>query len=117
METWKNTATKLTGGVIALLLMLGAIPASAQSIGTILGVVKDTSGAVVPQAALTITNLETGLSRTVPSGADGAFRAPALPVGRYDLRIDRPGSPSDHRSGTALSEFAYANPPSQLAQF
>jgi phosphatidylglycerophosphate synthase/putative flippase GtrA len=36
---------------------------------------------------------------------------------RYELRIDRPGSPSDHRSGTALSEFAYANPPSHLAQF
>ena len=36
---------------------------------------------------------------------------------RYELRIDRPGSPPEHRSGAALSEFAYANPPSQLAQF
>src|SRR5438067_136143 len=36
---------------------------------------------------------------------------------RYELRIDRPGSPAEHRTGAALSEFAYANPPSQLAQF
>jgi hypothetical protein len=36
---------------------------------------------------------------------------------RYELRIDRPGEPADHRSGTALSEFAYANPPSTVAQF
>jgi hypothetical protein len=36
---------------------------------------------------------------------------------RYELRIDRPGAPADHRSGTALSEFAYANPPSTVAQF
>src|SRR6266852_2525171 len=38
--------------VIALLLMLGAIPALAQSTGTILGVVKDTSGAVVPESRI-----------------------------------------------------------------
>jgi hypothetical protein len=36
---------------------------------------------------------------------------------RYDLRIERPDAPTDHRSGTALSEFAYANPPAQVAQF
>jgi phosphatidylglycerophosphate synthase/putative flippase GtrA len=36
---------------------------------------------------------------------------------RYELRIDRPGAPTDHRTGAALSEFAYANPPSKLAQF
>src|SRR5713226_1493191 len=104
METWKNIANdgKLAGGVIALLLTLGAVPGSAQSIGTILGVVKDTSGAVVPQAALTITNLETGLSRTVPSGADGAFRAPALPVGRYDLRIEKTGFRTEVQRGLIL---------------
>src|SRR5438067_1679516 len=35
----------------------------------------------------------------------------------YELHIERPGSPAEHRTGAALSEFAYANPPSQLAQF
>src|SRR6266446_809422 len=104
METWKNIANdgKLAAGVIALLLMLGAMPASAQSIGTILGVVKDNSGAVVPEATVTITNNETGLSRTVPSSADGAFRAPALPVGRYDLRIEKTGFRTEVQRGLTL---------------
>ena len=105
MKAWKNIADnvgKLAGGVIALLLMLGAIPASAQSAGTILGVVKDASGAVVPEATVTITNIETGLSRTVPSGADGAFRAPALPVGRYDLRIEKTGFRTEVQRGMIL---------------
>src|SRR6267142_5034905 len=35
----------------------------------------------------------------------------------YDLRIERPGAAPDYRGGTALSEFAYANPPSTVAQF
>jgi hypothetical protein len=88
--------------IMALLLMLGVIPASAQSSGTILGVVKDTSGAVVPEATVTIANIETGLSRTVPSGADGAFRAPALPVGRYDLRIEKTGFNAEVQRGLIL---------------
>ena len=102
METWKNTATKLTGGVVALLLTLGAMPASAQSTGTILGVVKDNSGAVVPEATIAITNIETSLSRTVPSSVDGAFRAPALPVGRYDLRIEKTGFRTEVQRGLIL---------------
>jgi hypothetical protein len=104
MEAWKNIADsgRLAWAVVALLLMLGAIPASAQSTGTILGVVKDTSGAVVPGATVSITNLETGLSRTVPSGADGAFRAPALPVGRYNLRIEKTGFRTEVQRGLIL---------------
>jgi phosphatidylglycerophosphate synthase/putative flippase GtrA len=36
---------------------------------------------------------------------------------RYELRIERPGAPLERREGTALSEFAYANAPKQVAQF
>ncbi|HYZ88362.1 MAG TPA: GtrA family protein [Myxococcales bacterium] len=35
----------------------------------------------------------------------------------YELRIDRPGAPVERRAGTAVSEFAYANAPKQIAQF
>src|SRR5713101_6931618 len=61
-----------------------------------------TSRAVVPEATVTITNIETGLSRTVPSGADGAFRAPALQVGRYDLRIEKTGFRTEVQRGLIL---------------
>ena len=89
--------------MVALLLALTAIPSSAQqSIGTILGTVKDSSGAVIPDATVTITSAETGLTRTVTSGADGAFRAPALPVGHYNLRIEKTGFNAEARRGLVL---------------
>jgi hypothetical protein len=36
---------------------------------------------------------------------------------RYELRIDRPGAPATQRTGQALSEFSYANKPSNLPAF
>ena len=54
---------------------------------TILGVVHDSSGAVVPEAALTARNLDTGAIRTTTSGRDGSFRLSALPVGNYELKV------------------------------
>src|SRR5438552_908919 len=82
----------LTAAAAILLLLWVAIPVSAQQgTGTTLGLVKDAYGAVVPEVTIAITNAETGLARTVMTGADGAFRAPALSVGRYDLRIEKTG--------------------------
>src|SRR5215470_2262262 len=45
--------------------------------GTILGVVKDATGAIVPGVMLTVTNTETGLSRTTIGSEDGSYRFPA----------------------------------------
>src|SRR5439155_15361339 len=53
--------------------------------GTILGVVKDSSGAVIPGASVTITNIDNSLTRTGASTEDGSYRFPALPVGHYRL--------------------------------
>src|SRR5260370_39537808 len=94
----------LSAAAAAMLLLLClAIPVSAQQgTGTILGVVKDSSGAVVPEATITIANGETGLSRTVMTSTDGAFRAPALPVGRYDLRIEKTGFTATAERGLIL---------------
>src|SRR6202040_4116461 len=51
---------------------------------------------------ISLTNTETGLSRAVPSSADGAFRAPALPVGHYDLRIEKTGFSTEVQRGLIL---------------
>src|SRR5690349_20550908 len=58
---------------------------------TILGVVKDSTGAVVPGVTLNALNLETGQNRTAISAGDGSFRFAALPVGNYELRAEHPG--------------------------
>src|SRR5439155_7001901 len=73
-----------------------------QNTGTILGVVKDSSGAVLPGAGITILNEETSLTRTVTTGENGAFRAPALPVGHYTVRVELAGFRSQVQRGLIL---------------
>src|SRR5204863_6619231 len=55
------------------------------------GIVKDVSGSVVPDASVTITNTETGLSRADKAASDGAFLFPVLPVGTYRLTVEKTG--------------------------
>lgn len=59
--------------------------------GGIAGTVVDRSGAVVPNAKVTATELSTGLSRTAMSGADGTFTVPLLDPGNYRLDIEAQG--------------------------
>jgi hypothetical protein len=58
---------------------------------TVYGLVRDASGAVVPNAMVTVTNQDTGLMRNTQSDAGGEFALPALPTGRYTLQIEAPG--------------------------
>ena len=55
---------------------------------TILGVVRDSSGAVIPGVALTTRNTETGQARETVSGSNGEYRFAALPVGSYEVRAE-----------------------------
>ena len=67
-------------------------PVAAQAVtGTILGSVTDTTGAAVPGATVTLTNVGTGLSRTVVTDSVGEYTAPSLPTGKYRLVSELPG--------------------------
>lgn len=57
----------------------------------ITGSVSDSSGAVVANAEITVTNSATGLSRTVNSNGDGLYTVLNLPVGTYTLTASAPG--------------------------
>ena len=74
---------------LAVLLVLTAGRAYPQSSSTILGVVKDTSGAIVPGASVTVQNEDTAQIRTTTTGSDGAYRVPALQAGRYSVRVEK----------------------------
>lgn len=80
-------------GVLAtFLLSFAAVGAFAQSDnGGVVGTVKDPSGAVVPNAAITVTNLQTGLKFNATSNASGEFRIPAVPRGDYQASVDAQG--------------------------
>ena len=70
---------------------------------TIFGVVKDASGAVVPETTVTARNVETGQVRTAASSANGSYRLSALPVGNYEVRVEHSGFHSQVRRGLALA--------------
>ena len=88
----------------ALVLLATPLTAAAQSQavnGSIEGTVRDTSGAALPGVTVTITNTETGAQRSVITGSEGEYRAPLLPLGKYDVvaTFEAP----DDASMTALS--------------
>jgi len=67
-------------------------PASAkQTVEVLQGAVTDPSGAAVSGAEVTITNVATGASRVVKSGADGSYRVDLIPVGIYKIKVATPG--------------------------
>jgi outer membrane receptor protein involved in Fe transport len=89
--------------VSMVLLILLAIPAFAQMpTATILGEAKDSSGGVLPNATVTVTNVDTGFTRTVKTGDDGGFRLPELPVGRYEVKGEHDGFKVVTRKGITL---------------
>jgi hypothetical protein len=68
---------------IALILTLGAFAQS--NTGTIIGQVEDESGAAIPNATVTVTNVGTNESRTLQTNADGFYEAPSLSTGIYKI--------------------------------
>ena len=103
VEVRFGVRTPLFIGAIVLVLLLGAFPSFAQlPTGTILGTVKDASGASVPGATVTIQNSDTGLTRAVTTGSDGAFAAPELAAGHYQIQVAHEGFKTATRSGITL---------------
>jgi Carboxypeptidase regulatory-like domain len=59
--------------------------------GALTGTIKDPSGAVVPNAAVTLTSADTGQARTAMTGADGTYKFGLLPPGNYRVKIEAGG--------------------------
>ena len=66
-------------------------PAFAQTLGTITGDVKDSSGAAIPGATVTAQNVGTNATRTQTSNEVGAFAFPAMPPGSYLVKAELQG--------------------------
>jgi hypothetical protein len=74
-------------------IVLFAITAAALAPdrGTIRGTVTDPTGAAVPEAVVTVKNVNTGLTQIVKTSADGVYSIPYLPVGDYTVTTDKAG--------------------------
>lgn len=69
--------------VFVFLLNIFVFAQSQSTTGLIQGNVADPNGAVVQNASVTVSNVDTGFERVVTSNADGFFSAPLLPLGKY----------------------------------
>ncbi|HTR25574.1 MAG TPA: carboxypeptidase-like regulatory domain-containing protein [Terriglobales bacterium] len=76
--------------VVALLLVCG-LQAQTAGTGALGGRVKDSTGAFVAGATVTLTNVATGQTRTVITGQEGLYTFPLLLPGQYNLAIEAPG--------------------------
>ena len=74
-------------------LALGAVPAAAQeSTGSIVGIVKDSNGAVVAGATVIIRNTDKNIvARTLTTNEEGSYSAPFLLAGRYSVGVESTG--------------------------
>ncbi len=73
------------------LLLAGACVVSAQTTTTLYGTVTDKSGAIVPGAQVTATNVGTNQSRTAQTGTEGEYRFDFMPVGAYTVEVTATG--------------------------
>jgi len=62
-----------------------------QTLGGITGTVSDTTGALITDATVTAVNDQTGLTRTVMTGSEGAYTFVNLPIGNYTLTFEHAG--------------------------
>lgn len=90
--------------VLAVFCLAACVPGLAQSgRGTLTGAVKDTSGAVLPGAALTLTEINTGSRYATKSGSQGLYTFPELEPGRYVITVTSPGFQSYTQNGITVT--------------
>ena len=91
----------IAAALVATLLLAGRAHAQVAT-GTILGNVKDSSGAAVPGAQVTATNQGTQFSRTTTTDALGQYALRVLPLGDYKLEVTLSGFKNFAQTGIAL---------------
>jgi len=83
-----------TGIPILAMFLVGimSLPVKAQiTSGTILGTITDPSGAAIPGASVTATNVDTGFERTAETVLSGDFTLVNMPLGNYKVKAEAKG--------------------------
>ncbi len=79
------------GFALAVLILLGIVPAVAQSTSSVTGIVTDATGAVLPGASVVIHGNATGAERETVCDSAGSFTAPSLQPGDYSIVVTAAG--------------------------
>ncbi len=97
---------RMPAAVALLLLFFVAVsqPLIAQTTtGTIQGTVTDASGAVIPNASVTVTNPALGFDQTIQTDTRGNYVARSLPLGTYTVEVKAPGLQVQKASGVEVA--------------
>jgi hypothetical protein len=98
----KKTTRFVVAAVILVAWPLASVAAAQMTTATIVGTITDRSGGALPGATVTARNLDTGFTRSVPAGQDGAYRLEFMPIGRYVVEVVLDGFKTASRSGIVL---------------
>jgi hypothetical protein len=99
-----NPVRTITFLIVCLCFISAAIIGWAQvDTGTLVGSVKDTSGAVLPSASVTARNVDTGASTSAKTDADGNYVLTPLKIGTYSLSVEAAGFQKEVRNGIVLN--------------
>ena len=93
--------SRFHGAALFLFILVAALYTFGQE-ATIVGTVTDPSGAFVANAAITITDHETGQARHYTTGGQGEYVAPDIHIGHYTVRAEAKGFKSAERKDLAL---------------
>lgn len=97
----------LTGVILWAAVAVPPLPAAAQTLyGSIIGIVSDNSGGVLPGATVTARNTGTGLVQTTTTDETGNFRMPNLVPGTYDLTVSIQGFSEYERTAIPVAAGA-----------
>ena len=91
--------------VLIVCLSMSLVPTpllSQANVGRIFGSINDPSGALIPGATVTITDVDRGVARTLITDEAGAYNAPSLPPGAYRVRAELTGFKTVERPNVVL---------------
>src|SRR5437879_8896222 len=88
--------------IVVLIALQPCLAFAQTATGTIVGVVKDSSGAMIPGVSIAVKHTDTGQTRTAISSDSGSYNVPLLPVGAYELNTTMPGFKQQVRTGINL---------------
>ena len=95
--------------MLLLTMALAGVAVAQLTTATMIGTVTDNTGAVIPNAKVTVTQTDTNFTRTVSTKADGTFRDEFLPIGPYRISVSSPGFKTLARGGVVLAVMQQAD--------
>src|ERR1700722_11450524 len=102
VSDWVSRILVLALSATCLVLSCEENVMAQQATALLTGTIKDSSGAVVPDAKVTLKNSDTNIGRTANSDKDGGFLFTLIPIGAYEVDVELAGFKKYVRTGIKL---------------